>query len=197
MKKKLFVLLFAFLIPFAMMGQKVGVKTNLLHWATVTPNLSLEVALGKNVTMDLYGAYNNFQIMKDNVKWKHWLVQPEVRIWTCESFNGFFFGIHGMTGQFNMGKLKLPPLAYTFQNNILENLPTRRYEGWYAGAGISVGYQWVLGNHWNIELSLGAGYNHIWYREFEGQRCGPKLSEGESNYIGPTKATLSFVYFFK
>lgn len=196
MKKKILTLLVTLFIPIAMMGQTIGVKTNLLHWATVTPNLSLEVAFGKKVTMDLYGAYNNFQILKDNVKWKHWLVQPELRFWTCERFNGFFVGIHGMTGQFNFGKLNLPPVAYTFNDNILKRLPTNRFQGWFAGAGISVGYQWILSNHWNIELSLGGGYNHIWYQEFEGQKCGQALSKGESNYVGPTKATLSFVFFF-
>ena len=30
-----------------------------------------------------------------------------------------------------------------------------------AGGGTSAGYHWMLDNHWNIETSLGVGYDFI------------------------------------
>lgn len=196
MKKKLLLLLCTLVLPIALVGQNVAIKTNLLHWATVSPNLAVEIGLGKKVTLDLYGAYMPFEITPNNSKWKHWLAQPELRLWTCEKFNGFFFGIHAMGGGFNWGNLNFPPVAYTFERNLIPALKDHRYEGYFAGAGISIGYQWILGNRWNLELSVGGGYNHIWYKEFGAEKCAPLTVEGRSNYIGPTKATLSIIFFF-
>lgn len=196
MKKRIIISLVALLMPCGLFAQKVALKTNLPHLATVTPNLALEIGLGSRTTLDLYGAFNNFDLMKDNTKWHHWLAQPELRFWTCEKFDGFFFGVHAMGGQFNIGGLKLPPLAYTWEGNMITSLPNYRYQGWYLGGGISVGYQWVLSNRWNLEASIGGGYNHLWYEKFSKEKCGPKCGEGQTNYLGITKATLSLVYLF-
>ncbi len=196
MKKRIITLLFALLVPCALSAQKVALKTYLLHWATVTPNLALEIGLGSRTTLDLYGAFNSFDLMKDNTKWHHWLAQPELRYWTCEKFDGFFIGLHAMGGQFNIGGLKLPPLAYMWNENMIKELPEFRYQGWYLGGGLSVGYQWILSNHWNFEASLGGGYNHLWYDKFKKEKCGPLCGEGQTNYLGITKATLSLVYLF-
>ncbi len=134
MKKKLVSLLFTLLLPLSMLGQTVGVKTNLLHWASVTPNMAVEVGLAKHVTAELYGAYNSFRIIKKgHTKWKHWFVQPEVRYWTCEKFNGFFVGVHAMGGQFNMVGFKVPPIAYSFNDSYLDKLHNYRYEGDFVG----------------------------------------------------------------
>ena len=151
MKKRIIISLVALLMPCALFAQKVALKTNLPHLATVTPNLALEIGLGSRTTLDLYGAFNNFDLMKDNTKWHHWLAQPELRFWTCEKFDGLFFGLHAMGGQFNVGGLKLPPLAYTWKENVMANLPDFRYQGWFLVGGVSVGYQWIL-------LELGGQY---------------------------------------
>ena len=71
-------------------AQKWAVKSNLLYDATATINLGVEAALGRRVTLDVSGNYNPWKF--GDARWKHWLVQPEVRYWLCESFNGHFFG---------------------------------------------------------------------------------------------------------
>lgn len=73
---------------------KFAIKTNALYWATSTPNLGFEVALAKKLTLDVSGNYNPWKFSKDR-QIKHWLVQPELRYWLCERFNGSFFGLHG------------------------------------------------------------------------------------------------------
>jgi hypothetical protein len=42
-------------------------------------------------------------------------------------------------------------------------LKHNRYEGWFYGAGVSYGYQWVMSKHWNLEGNIGAGYARIHY----------------------------------
>ena len=74
----------------------------------------------------------------------------------------------------------------------------KRFEGYFYGAGLSYGYQWLLSKRWSLELNLGAGYAHISYDKFDGpQYCGLKLDEGKENYWGITKAAISFIYFIK
>lgn len=39
-------------------AQKVAVKTNVLYWATTTPNLGFEFGLGKKPLLEFFGGYN-------------------------------------------------------------------------------------------------------------------------------------------
>ena len=91
--KKLILFGAAISISVAISAQHVALKNNLLYDATTTPNLALEIGLGKKTTLDLYGGYNPFTF-GGNKRFKHWLVQPEFRYWTCERFNGTFWGLH-------------------------------------------------------------------------------------------------------
>lgn len=84
----------------------VGVKTNALYWLTTTINVGAEIGLGRKTTVDLLGTYNPWSF-GDNKKVKHWLIQPEFRYWTCERFNGHFWGLHAFYGEFNMGGIKM------------------------------------------------------------------------------------------
>lgn len=91
------------------LAQEVGIKTNLLYWATTTPNLGIEMAVDKKHTVQLFGGLNPWkQSGGDQSSLRHWLVMPEYRHWFCQSFNGWFVGAHAMGGQFNAGGVKLP-----------------------------------------------------------------------------------------
>ena len=58
-------------------AQDIGVKTNILYWATSTPNLGFEVGLGKRTTLDLAGGYNPWTLDREaNRKIRHWMVMP-------------------------------------------------------------------------------------------------------------------------
>ena len=64
------------------------------------------------------------------------------------------------------------------------------------GFGVSYGYQWILGKHWNLEGNIGIGYARVKYEQFECKTCGEKVKEGHKNYVGPTKAAVSLIYLF-
>lgn len=89
--KKLILFGAAISISVAVSAQHVALKNNLLYDATTTPNLALEVGLGKKTTLDLYGGYNPFTF-GNHKRFKHWLAQREFRYWTCERFNGSLLG---------------------------------------------------------------------------------------------------------
>ena len=93
-------------------AQKWAVKSNLLYDATATINLGVEAALGHRVTLDVSGNYNPWKF--GDARWKHWLVQPEVRYWLCESFNGHFFDFTPTTpNTMREESISAPPSATT------------------------------------------------------------------------------------
>ena len=133
-------------------AQRVGIKTNLLYDATTTINLGVEVGVAKKLTLDLSGNLNLWD-WKNNMKWKHWMVQPELRFWTCQRFNGHFFGVHALAAQYNVGNLPIPR-NLTFLGMDIGSLATTRYEGWAFGAGLAYGYALPLSKHWNLKEKL-------------------------------------------
>ena len=170
-------------------AQVIGIKTNLLYWASASPNLGVEIGLGKQTTFDISAGFNPFTFSHDR-KWKHWLVQPEFRWWTCERFGGHFLAAHMIGGGFDAGNLSFFPFS------IWEGLKDYRYKGHTLGGGIAYGYAWMLGKHWNLEAEVGAGYVHAWYDQYKLTNNEKVLSNANKNYWGITKLAISFVYLF-
>jgi len=181
--------LLVLLVSISLSAQDLAVKSNLLYDATATVNLGAEIGLAPKWTLDLSANYNGWTF-NDNKKWKHWMAQPEARYWFCERFNGHFLGAHLLGGQYNVGGIKLP-------FGIYKGLRDHRYEGYYYGAGLVYGYQWLLGKRWSIEAALGLGYVRAHYDRYECPHCGEWKGDGVKNYLGVTKAAVSLIYIIK
>ena len=203
MKKYLFiVVLLAVAFPATTFAQKVAIKTNLLYWATTTPNLGMEVRLADRYTFNLEGGYNPFTLDNSkevNKKIKHFLITPELRYWFCEAFNGHFVGINANYSQFNVSAVELPDIFYSLNDptGFVGMTKDTRNEGWAAGAGITYGYAWPISRRWNMEFTLGLGCWYTEYDRFESRKCG-LFQESISKYaFGPTDLGLSFIYMIK
>lgn len=170
-------------------AQEIGVKTNSLHWATLSPNLGIEIALSKKITLDISGGFNPFKLSGEKYL-NHWIVQPEARYWLCEPFNGHFFGVHLLGGQFNIGNVNIPI-------GRLKTFKDARYEGNAWGGGFTYGHQWMFASRWGIEAAIGAGYVYLDYNKFPCGNCGTKLATDVKHYLGVTKAAISVIYFIK
>ena len=99
---------------------------------------------------------------------------------------------------FAAGKIVHPSrmLSLLCSSTFLKFFTTLRFEGWFAGAGISYGYQWILGKHWNFEAAIGIGAAYFEYDKFKCGTCGKKIDDGHKIYVGPTKAALTLLYMF-
>ena len=173
-------------------GQDVAIKTNVLSDAFLNANGGIEVGLAPRWSADLSGEYNGWTI--DGHKWKHWLVQPEVRYWFCDHFAGHFVGFHALGGQYNIGQIKN---SLHFLGTDFSDLSTNRHQGWFVGAGLAYGYSWILGRNWNFEAEIGVGYAYTRYDVFECAGCGKKVSEDNTHhYVGPTKAAVNLIFTF-
>lgn len=174
-------------------AQDVAIKTNLLYDATTTANAGIEVAIAPKWTFDLSANLNAWRYSEGR-QWRHWLAQPEARYWLCNTFAGHFFAAHLIGGQYNFGHLDLP---FSFLGSDFRNLKDKRYQGWFAGAGIAYGYSWILNRHWNIEAEIGIGWAYTRYDTFNCAGCHKKIESDRShNYFGPTKAAVNLVYTF-
>lgn len=169
-------------------GAVLGVKTNVLYWATVTPNIGLELRLARHWSLNVEAGLNPFSGKNDDGSYgksiKHFRLHPEARYWFCETFYGHFLGLH------------VPYFIYNISDIKLLGTEGERHQGWATGAGISYGYSWVLGKHWNIEATLGVGYLYLESEKYPCTNCGRKDGTVKKHYVGPTQAAVSAVYMF-
>lgn len=196
MKRKIFILIVAAMSMFAVQrtqAQDVGLKTNLVADGLLSPNLGVEIGLAPKWTLELTGEFNGWTL-SHNRRWKHWLVMPEARYWLCDRFSGHFFGVEAHGGQYNIGGFDG---KWNLFGTDARKLKDTRYQGWFVGGGITYGYAWILGRHWNLEAEIGIGYSYTRYDRFRCAGCGKKIeTDKPHHYVGPTKAAINLVYLF-
>ena len=107
------------------------VKTNALYWTTASLNAGFEVGLTPRITFEIDAGYNPWTF-SDNRKFKFWMIQPEIRHWFRNRFEGHFLGVHLLYADFNVGGMKFLGMS------------DRRYQGALYGAGVAYGYRWPL-----------------------------------------------------
>lgn len=174
-------------------AQEVAVKTNLLYDATANLSLGAEAAVSQQWTIDLAGSFNLWKFSNDK-QWRNYLIQPELRYWFCNRFSGHFMGVHVHGGQFNMGNLDM---NFKFLGTDYGKLRDNRAQGWFVGAGVSYGYDWILSRHWNLEAEIGVGYSYCRYDLYPCAVCGTKIESNKPHdYFGITRAALAIVYVF-
>lgn len=161
-----------------------ALKTNLLEWASATINLGGEVTLSPHYSLELTGSVNPFRSSSEK-KWRHYQATGELRYWTKESMRGHFFGIHAGGGRYNVGGIKVP--FWGFKKDY-------RYEGWHIRAGLTYGYRWVLGRHWDLEGLVGLGVVHTKYDKYNCNGCFE--SSKNKTFFAPTRLALNLVYTF-
>ena len=180
------VLLAAGLILFSSKAnaQQVGVKTNALMWALMTPNAGCEVVLGERCSLDLSvsGHYKPY-----GVDSKMFLVQPEYRYWfSGRPMTREFVGVSGMLADYDM------------------SLARHVYDGHALSLGLVGGYAFYLKQRWRLELSGGFSvlyfnqkqyYRHDNYDEFF---IGQESSANSQGYkLFPAKLGVTFTYIIK
>jgi hypothetical protein len=179
--------------PYTFLGAeylpRFAVKTNLLYGATATINLGVEFLLNKHLTLDISGGWNPF-IYSNNKKFAHYMVQPTLRYWIQEPFNGHFIGASLIYSNFNVAGIDLP-------FNIMPALANHRFRGDAYGASFQYGHQWLLSPRWGIETTLNVGYMYLDYQKFECGWCGELIGNEKKHYLGPTNASISLIYIIK
>lgn len=163
--------------PLSVMSQTLAIKTNLVTDALLIPTVGIEYTLSDRHSISLQGTYNPFEL--SDKKWKNWSVQPELRFWKEAPMFGWFLGINVIGGGFNI-------------NNVhVGGLGDKHRQGYFMGAGFSIGYQKMLSTHWNLEFSLGGDVLLTTYDRFKDGEYEGHFRKG---LILPIGTGISVVY---
>ena len=156
-------------------AQRIALKTNMLYWAAMTPNIELEARMAPKVTADitLAGSLASAGGYKLNFAG----VEPEVRFWTDRPMARHFFGVAGMFVNYHM-KMK-----------------EKKHYGDAVGAGLVYGYAFVLGKRWNLETSVGVGMAHFREKRFETDE--PDKANHSGWAVVPMRVGITLAYILK
>lgn len=160
-------------------AQRIGLKTNVLYWATATPNFGLEFRLNRHITLNLDAAYNRLKVSDLNSRGE--MGNIEMRYWfSARPQAGHFMGIIGTAANYN----------------ILLN--DTRHTGDAFGGGLTYGYSFVLGKRWSLETSIGAGALHLREKRYdETKETAPETPNRHQWVFAPLKAGVTLVYIIK
>jgi hypothetical protein len=183
--KFLFLIALLFCGFFTVHGQRLAVKTNSMYLLTSTPNLSVEIGLGRHLSFQLEAGYNAWDFSEKR-SLKHYLFTPELRYWFSRPMERHHVALYAQVGKFNLRNI--PFLSD----------PQLAYRGEVFAGGLSYGYQWALGKRWGVEFAVGLGYARIPY-DFLSYTdcCAERISSHKRNYFGPTKLALNLIYIIR
>lgn len=160
-------------------AQFYSVRANALGWLTGTPNVGLDIALGRKVSVD-------FELMGNPIRTKDFstqcfIAQEGMRFWLLEANVGGFLGFHFTQTVYDVGNYN-----YMFQ-------------GHAYGVGVSYGHSWLLAKRWNIGVEIGASVMYM--EDRQNDRHPHWSSNAVTKYSQrvmflPTKFSVSVVYLF-
>lgn len=161
----------------------VSVKTNLMAYSTLIPNIGMEFRLADHWSAEITGLYSPFNLFRHDLKTRVLATKPEVRYWFGEAMRrGHFLGVHVPIAGFN---IQLSD-DYRYQDP--------RSAIW--GVGLNYGYAMLLGKkqNWSIDFTIGFGYMNLKYNVYEGVRNGKYVRTDEKFYFGPTRIGVDLSY---
>lgn len=160
-----------------------ALKTNLLFDAASVLNVEVEIPLGQRWSLNAEYMFPWWQWLS-----KHYTIQTlsgnlEGRYWLGDRMRkglleGFFVGAYGGGGYYDI------------------QLGGKGWQGeFYIAIGASVGYTHRIGRRLGMEYSIGLGYMHTKYREYDpADDCKVWRKDGRWSYFGPTKIKVSLVW---
>lgn len=175
-----------------------AVKTNLLLWGVVAPNVQVEIPLGSHNRWSLEIEYfhpwfiwsnnaNASQFQNVGLELRYYLGHRQCHRW----LEGWHVGLAAAVGRYD--------------------LEWKRHEGWqgeYLNAYFNLGYQHRWGRHWAIDAGIGLGILPTKYRHYLGSSTFPYGKEETWDrhlmwqnsdrrfYFGATHVNITLAYMF-
>jgi hypothetical protein len=162
-------------------AQQLGIKTNALMWAAMTPNFGCEFVLQDRTSLDISvsGHYRPYGLESQFIA-----IQPEYRFW----FNG-----RPMIREYVGASVMAASYDVTMGGQV--------YDGIAASVGLTGGYAFLIGNRWRFELCGGLSLlffnQRQYYRndDYFSNEFAPANAWGYKLF--PAKLGVSFTYIIK
>ena len=175
-----------------------AVKTNLLMWGVVAPNVEVEIPLGKKNRWSLEVEYfhpwfvwnsnaHASEFLNLGAELRYYLGKRDKRRW----LDGWHVGVAVAAGYYDWEWKK-----------------HNGFQGEYVNGYFNIGYQHRWGSHWAIDVGAGFGVIASKYRDYFGSSTYPERHLEEQDYHlmwyqskhfvypGATHINVSIVYMF-
>lgn len=155
-----------------------SIKTNILPWLTVTPNLGVEFAFENRWSTDLNIMFSPWKI-SEKYSLKTIAILPEIRYWFKNNNGGSHINIHFTAAWYNLRFNR-----FRYQDNEIPLL----------GAGIGYGYKLNLSRRFGMEFTIGAGFATLRYDRFHNVDNGSLIDTRKTTYWGIDRLGITLVY---
>lgn len=181
LKKLLRLFLFVLLLAGAegAMAQRVALRTNLVDWAMLSPNLTVEARLSHRLTLGMGFAGNPLKLKIADCRLNTFRFQPELRYWFNRPMARHYMGVAALAS------------LYDFRHKGTVS------QGDIFALGLTYGYALVLSRQWNVEFTLGAGIGKTRYFKYAENAAKPKNPNNSKWIPVPMNIGVSFAYIFK
>ena len=154
----------------------LSMRTNLLRWATLTPDLGLEWRICPSWGIAVNGSWTSWSWNDKDRRYALWEVAPEIRYYMGEK-KAWYLDAMFKTGQFN----------YKFSE--------AGKQGDLMGGGITAGYQLRLNKALALDFNLGLGYLNADFEKYE-VIDGVRVRRGNEtkDWCGPINAGVTLVW---
>lgn len=172
-------------------------RTNLIWWATLTPNVGIDYQASPRWTWGVTFGINPWTLSNDK-KWKHILVAPEVRRFSQPldrlrlpnvhpdyKSHTSYWGLNAFYSHYNVSNV-------TFPFGLYKEVRDNRLQGDLVALGIFYGHTWRLSRLFRLEAEVGIGGGYTWYDKYECGHCGAKIGEDKKGFLVP-KLALNIV----
>lgn len=176
--KIVFLILLAGFAP-KLAGQ-TQLKANAAYWVLGVTNLSVETAIGSNLTFNGDVVYSPWKSISGNHLQICQLI-PEVRYYPKGAFEKFYVGGYASFHFFNMTKW-----------NYINKDKYQKGRG-YA-LGVVIGFQTPISDRWRLDLYAGGGWQHSQYRGYDGKTGEQYVGWNGSGEWLPYKLGVAFAY---
>lgn len=160
---------------------RFAVKTNMLYYPILLPNVELEWLINDRWSVAVEGNIAWWGSYKKERSYRLAVFDAEVRRWllTRKPWHGLYVGFIAGGGYYDFEK----------------GSPGKYGDGLMTG--LSVGYMWPIGRNLSLEAELGGGYVYTRYKEYQpidGHHV--YLRTKDLNYFGPIKLKFSIAWRF-
>ena len=154
----------------------LSLRANLLRWATLTPDLGLELRISPSWGIAVNGSWTSWSWNDADRRYALWEVMPEVRYHMGKEKRGYL-GAMFKAGEFNY------------------KLSATGKQGDLTGGGITGGYQLQLSDALSLDFSVAVGCLHADYEKYE-VIDGVRVRAGKEteNWWGPVNAGVTLVW---
>ncbi|MEG0808334.1 MAG: DUF3575 domain-containing protein, partial [Alistipes sp.] len=154
----------------------LNVRTNLLRWATLTPDLGVEWRINRRIGIAINGTWTSWSWNDKDRRYALWNVSPEFHYYMGSTKRGYIGAMYQI-GEFN----------YKFNG--------KGRQGDHQGGGIVGGYILPLNKALSLDFNIGVGYTHADYDSYNVIN-GIRVRAGKTtkNYWGINKAGITLVW---